>query len=97
MEQRSSDAAIMQSPPPGDGSDRIARLLGSPVLGLEQVDVPAARDVEGMAAWAQQPPVRARQYHVAAANRAEKHASSVADGARKSLSAGVRMNVSVFP
>ena len=46
LQQRLSRAAIVQSPPPRDGSRRVARLLGSPLLRLEQVDVSATRHVE---------------------------------------------------
>jgi len=74
VQQWLSRAAIVQSPPAFDGSRRVARLLGSPFLWLQQVDVSAARHVEGMPARTQKSPPLAHQRHVAAADGAEKHA-----------------------
>ena len=73
-QQRLGHAAIVQSPPRRDGSRRVARLLGSPLLRLEQVDVSAARDVERMSARTEQSPLLAHQRHVAIADGAEEHA-----------------------
>jgi hypothetical protein len=56
IEKRPSDSAIMQAPPCRDGRRRVTRLPGPAVLRLQQVDVTAARDVEGMSARAHQPP-----------------------------------------
>ena len=56
---------------------RVARLLGSPILRLEQVDVSAARDVERMSARTNHSPLLARQRQVAAADGAEEHDSIV--------------------
>jgi hypothetical protein len=50
MQQGLGHAEIVQSPSPLDGSIRVARLLRSPVLGLEQVNVSATRDVVRMSA-----------------------------------------------
>src|SRR6202011_3956781 len=81
VQQRLGRAAIVQSPPCSDGSRRVARLLGSTFLRLEQVDVSAARDVEGMSTRTEQPPLLAHQRRVAATDGAKKHASSLANGA----------------
>jgi len=72
----------VQSPARSYGSHCVARILGSPFLRLEQVDVSATRDVEGMSTRTEQPPLLAHQRHVAAADGAEEHASSVTDGGR---------------
>jgi cyclohexyl-isocyanide hydratase len=79
MQQGLGDAEIVQSPPPGNGRARVAWLPGSPVLGLEQVDVSAPRDIERMAARTEHATLLARQRQAAVADRAEEHASSVAD------------------
>ncbi len=84
LEQRFGHAAIVQSPPGRRGSRCVAWRFGSPLLRLEQIDVSAARDVERMAAWTQQPPLLfsahlARQGHVAVADGAAEHASSVVE------------------
>ncbi len=52
---------------------------------MEQVDVSATRDVEGMSARTEQSPLLARQRHAAIADGADEHASSVANGRRRSL------------
>ncbi len=72
-QQRLGHTAIVQSPPPGDGGSRVARMLGSALLRLKQVDVSAARDVERMAARTEQPPLLAQQRHVAAADGTLEH------------------------
>jgi hypothetical protein len=73
-EERSGHAAIVQSPPSEDGCGRVARLLGSALLRLEQIDVSAPRDVKRMPARTKEPPPFARQWQMAAANRADEHA-----------------------
>ncbi len=79
VEQRRGDPAIVQAPARGHGSHRIARVFGTAVLRLQQVDVTAARDVEGMPARARQAaPIAERlrtalQRQVAIADRAQEH------------------------
>jgi hypothetical protein len=79
VEKRAGQTAIVQSPPRRYSSRGIARLFRSPLLRLEQVDVSATRDVERMSTRTEQSPFLARQRHVAMADGAEEHASSVAD------------------
>jgi hypothetical protein len=50
-QQRLRHAAIVQTPPRRYRIRSIARILGSPILRLEQVDVPAACDIERMSPW----------------------------------------------
>ena len=45
-------AAIVQPAPCGDGFHGIARPAGTPLLGLQEIEVATARDVEGMSARA---------------------------------------------
>ena len=52
LEQWHGDAQIVQPPPRRNGRNRIAWLIRSPILRLEQIDVSAARDIEGMPALA---------------------------------------------
>jgi len=77
-QQRPGHAPIVQATAGRDGGRGIARLLRSPLLRLQQIDVSAARYVERMPARAEQPPLLARQRQVALAHRAEEHGSSVA-------------------
>jgi hypothetical protein len=65
--------AVVQSPPRGDGLHRISRMLRSPLLGLEQIDVPAARYVERMTARTTQPLLAAFERQMAVAHRAQEH------------------------
>jgi hypothetical protein len=51
---------------------RIARLAGFSILGLQQVDVAAARDVEGMPSATHDTPLLAPKGQPTAVNRAEK-------------------------
>src|ERR1700733_1246178 len=53
-QQRSGHAEVVQSPTRRDRGLGVAGLLGSPVLRLEKVDIPAARYVERMGALAEQ-------------------------------------------
>src|ERR1700682_6273176 len=73
----------MQPPAGCHGRRGIAWALGSPVLRVQQVDVTAARDIEGMSARTDQPPLLARERQVAVAYRAEEHSSSVTDSLQK--------------
>jgi hypothetical protein len=79
VQQRPAYAAIMQSPPRSNGRDGVARLVRSAVLRLEQVDVSAARHVEGMPALTKQPLTVAGKRQAAITDRADQHASSVTD------------------
>src|SRR5437879_1012557 len=80
VQQWLSHAAIVQSAPRCDCCRRVTGLLGSPLLRLEQVDVPATRDVERMSSRTQKSPLHAPQRHMAIANRAEEHGSIVTAG-----------------
>ena len=73
QQQRLRYAAIVQSPPRCDGVYRIARMLRSTLLRLEQVDIPAARDVERMPLRTHDSPFFARQRQMAAPYGAKKH------------------------
>ena len=73
VEQRLSHAAIVQSSPRSNGSHRVTRLLGSSLLRLEQIDVPATRDVERMSTRTEESPLHACQRQVAVANRAQEY------------------------
>jgi hypothetical protein len=64
---------IVQTPPRRDRLDGIARVLGSPILRLQQVDVPATCDVERMSPPTNDSPVITRQCQMAIADRAEEH------------------------
>ncbi len=79
IEQRDRHAEIVQSPAPRDGSRGVTRVLRPPFLRLEQVDVSAPRNVERMSSRTNQPPPLAQQRHVAIADGAEEHSSSVAN------------------
>ena len=46
----------------------IARMFGAPLLRLQQVDVAAARDIEGVSARADHPPLFAQQWQMTAAH-----------------------------
>ena len=72
-QQRLGHAAIVQSPTGRDGRQRVAGLLRPALLRLQQVEVSAAGDVEGMSARTEQSPLRARQLQVAATDGAEEH------------------------
>jgi hypothetical protein len=52
-QQRRGHAKVMQPPPPSKGGRRVSRLLGSPLLRLKQIDVPAASDIKRMSARAE--------------------------------------------
>lgn len=67
------DAAIMQATSGGNGFGGIAGLFGAAVLGLQQVDVTAAGDVEGMALRAEELFAVAKQRLVAVADGTEEH------------------------
>ena len=90
------EAAVVQSPPGCDGSRRVARLRGSPLLRLEQVDVSAARDVKRMFARTEPPPFFSNQRHVAAADGAKEHELSVADSESAEIPAPVPETVSCY-
>jgi hypothetical protein len=70
MKQGLGHAEIVQSPSSLDGSLSVARLLGSPILRLEQVDVSATRDVERMSARTNDTPLLAQQRLVAVSDGA---------------------------
>src|SRR5712691_7895114 len=70
----------MQPAPRCDGSYAVTRSLGPALLRLEQIDVSAARNVERMPARTEPPALLARERQLAAADGAEEHGSSVADG-----------------
>lgn len=63
----------MQSPARRDGCIRVAWLFRSPVLRLQQIDVAATGDVDGVSARAENPPFLADQRQPAAAHRAEQY------------------------
>src|SRR5258708_5590161 len=73
MQQRAGHSAIVQSPPGFDGGGGIARLIRSPVLRLEQVDVSTARDVKGVSARTEHSPLLARERHAAIADWTKEH------------------------
>src|SRR4029078_5786754 len=58
-------------------SCRVARLLRSPLLRMQQVDVSAARDVERMSARTNQSPLLADQCHMTVADGTEEHTANV--------------------
>jgi hypothetical protein len=68
LQQWRGHTTIVQSPPPLSGRIGIARLLGSPILRLKQVDVSAARNVERMPALADYPVLFAHQLQLATAD-----------------------------
>ena len=55
-------------------------MLGPPFLGLQQVDISAPSDVEGMFARADHSTHVAHQAQMAAAHGAKEHATSVTNG-----------------
>src|SRR5438552_16653213 len=65
VEQRLGHAAIMQSPPRRQRCHRVAGLFGTPLLGLQQVDVSATRDIERMSARTEHAPLRTLQRQMA--------------------------------
>src|ERR1700723_1473900 len=69
VQQGTRHSAIVQSAPGRDSRNGVTRLARAPVLRLQQVDVPATCDVEGMPAFAKQPPVVARKRQMAIAYR----------------------------
>src|ERR1017187_10370563 len=77
-QQRLRHTAIVQPAPRPDGCRGVAGLLGTPILRLEQINVPAPRDIKGMAARTDEPPLLTHQRHAAVTNAADQHASSVA-------------------
>ena len=77
LQQRSGHAAIVQSPSRRYRGRRVAWILGSLGLRLEQVDVSAGRRIERMTLRAHQPFLLAHEPLVAIANRTEEHLSSV--------------------
>ena len=78
--QRRGDATVMQAAAGGDGIHGIAWMFRAPLLWLQQIDVPAACDVEGMAARTRHPPRVAYQFELAAAHGAKEHPTSVTNG-----------------
>jgi len=67
----------------GYGIYCISGLFRPAFLRLEQVDVSAACDVEGVSARTDQALLPAFEREVAVADGAEEHSSSVADGGRR--------------
>src|ERR1700692_3025790 len=65
VQQWRCHAAVVQSPPPCYGGHRVARVPGSALLRLKQVDVSAPRNVERMSTWTYQSPLLPRQRQVA--------------------------------
>ncbi len=92
--QRLRHAAIVQSPPRFDRCDCVARLLRSPFLRLQQVDVPAARHVERMPARTNHPPLHALKRHVAVADWAEEHGPIVSGRGIQPRAASARQSKS---
>ena len=78
-EQGCGDAAIVQSPARRNGRNGVARLIRSPILRLEQIDVSAAGDVEAMPSRTKHLSLVAGQGQAAIADGTHQHASSVAD------------------
>ena len=72
-EQRRGYAEVVQAAASCDGGHGVARLLRPALLRLKQVDVSAARHVEGMPAGADQPPLLAHERKAAVADGAEEH------------------------
>ena len=68
-----SDSAVVQSASRSYCARGVARLLRAAVLWLEQIDVAALGDVEGMGAGTEQPTLFARQREPAIADGAEQH------------------------
>jgi hypothetical protein len=68
------DTSIVQPSPRGNGRSRVAGLLRSPILRLEQIDVSASGDIEGMPAFTKQPPQATYQGQAAIANGTLQHA-----------------------
>src|ERR1700691_5273062 len=82
----SGGAAIVQSPARRNGRNGVARLIRSPILRLEQIDVSAAGDVEAMPSRTKHLSLVAGQGQAAIADGTHQHGSSVADeigGVRK--------------
>jgi len=59
--------SVVQASPRCNHFCRITRVFGAPFLRLQQVDVSAPRDVEGVLAWADHSPLVARQRQLTAA------------------------------
>jgi hypothetical protein len=70
----------MQTPPGCNGFRCIARMPGSPLLQLKQVDISTPSDVEGMFARTDHSPFVAHQAQMAAAHGAQEHSTSVTNG-----------------
>jgi hypothetical protein len=68
----------MQSPTSGKGSRGVSRPLGSPLLRLQQIAVPAPGDIERMSLHTKQSAIFACKRQVAAADGASKHVLSIA-------------------
>src|SRR5579864_8850055 len=79
MQQRRGCTEFVQSAARLEGSGCVTGVFRSPLLRLQQVNVPAASYVERMAAWTEQAALLACQWQVAMADGAEEHGSSVAD------------------
>ena len=73
VQKRRRHAKIVQTLPADKSSRGVAWMLGPPLLRLQQVDVSASGDVEGMASLAEQPPAFAMQRQAAIANWTEEH------------------------
>jgi hypothetical protein len=75
--QGSSHSPIMQTPSRCNSLRRIARMLGPPLLRLQQIDISAAGDVERMPASANHSPILARKADTAPAHGTKEHSTSV--------------------
>ena len=71
IQQRLSQAPIVQPPPPLKRGHCVARLLRSPILRLEQIDVSTTRRIERMTARTNHSPLLAPERQVAIADRTE--------------------------
>gem|GEM_PF-641251 len=72
VEQRPRESAIEKPPPRRDRLRRIARHPRAPILRLQQIEVTAARDVEGMSALADRAALLDDERRVAIADGAEE-------------------------
>ena len=73
LQQGLGDAKIVQSTAGAYCCLAVAGLPGSTILGLQQIDVSAARDVERMAARADHPPVFAHETQLTVVNGTKQH------------------------
>lgn len=77
MKERAGHAAIVKATPSGYSGGRVARPAGPAVLGLEQVDVSAASDVEGVSVFTKEATLFALQDRAAIADGAKEHSNAV--------------------